>query len=766
MEAAAKTVELLTQRILPEKPHHLSFDEEWRYSPSNEAKTFEEWNHPRLQYLTLVSEADRGVLLTRSDYDMREEVKPAPRDVNALAKGNSEKKKLSLSDYRNKKTVTTSTSPPEPSVARKRDSERASNPHSAPSSDSRSTSEHKSASDARKSDRSKARESDPSVDGKQRQARDLTLDMRLPPKPPPKHPLPPRPPSPGTRKRVADTDEESRPQKRSKPDSGRSGDDRSQQPRDDAQRRKDRAPHGSSRDAPSHREDRSNHASSSALTNGRAALKNATGSTRTVSPAGRSRGDSVNGTRSGNTRSTPTKQDAHKPYVPPLLSPLHLSFEDREDDLSSTKPEKKRRDEYRDGPRSPRHKKLEPLRPLIKGKEAALQLRKKASLESLDGKIKEEKESPIKKKKPPADYTDDDEPLQKSLRRTFVVTLKIPKRLKSNFKRMMNLSTSRKEVPAQSQERATTEEPQNPPQARKRPVASTDAASDTTALKKPRAPDNSGSTRPPAPSTPSKKGPTAMSRVSSSNSLAQTPGEMINATPSASTAVDRRPNGQDTLKPEQGAAILRDKEQKFNVLGRKLKHDADMMMKGGRRSPNANGRSREANPRLGFVLSVESLLAFMGGFHAQNLFRSMCNKKCDPTGWASLFPFIDFLQKEIRRQEPSRRYLPLYSLLLLLHGAAIDELIKCYLTLENPSAAVRLEDILKYERMRMKVWPQIRDTNDMIDKPDLRIDVTPWATLDEITSSSIRILRRWCANEEVVWSPNDILREPVALKSG
>ena len=88
MEAAAKTVELLTQRILPEKPHHLSFHEEWRYHPPpNEIDPLEEWKkNPRLQYLTLVSEADRGLLLTRSDYDMREEpVRPTPREANALA---------------------------------------------------------------------------------------------------------------------------------------------------------------------------------------------------------------------------------------------------------------------------------------------------------------------------------------------------------------------------------------------------------------------------------------------------------------------------------------------------------------------------------------------------------------------------------------------------------------------------------------------------------------------------------------------------------
>lgn len=182
MEAARKTIEVLGQRILPGQPHHLAFHPEWRYRPSHgDSSSFEEWHHPRLQYLTLLSEADRGVLLTKSDYDMREEpAKPLPREVNALAKG-GEKKKLSLSDYKNKKTgATSSTSPPEPSIAKKKESERAGDlsASTGAASDHKPTSESKSASEARKADRHRPRESDPLVDAKQRPGREPAADMR------------------------------------------------------------------------------------------------------------------------------------------------------------------------------------------------------------------------------------------------------------------------------------------------------------------------------------------------------------------------------------------------------------------------------------------------------------------------------------------------------------------------------------------------------------------------------------------------------------
>lgn len=113
MEAAAKKVQLLAQRILPDRPHHLSVSPDQRFRvPPDHSKAFEEFKHQRLQYMTLLSDADRGMLLTRPYYDMREEppIPAANKDLNAKM----EKKavtKLSLSDYKNKQKKV-SASPP------------------------------------------------------------------------------------------------------------------------------------------------------------------------------------------------------------------------------------------------------------------------------------------------------------------------------------------------------------------------------------------------------------------------------------------------------------------------------------------------------------------------------------------------------------------------------------------------------------------------------------------------------------------------------
>ncbi|RFU80949.1 hypothetical protein TARUN_1234 [Trichoderma arundinaceum] len=782
-----------------------AFHPEWRFRPSHgDSNPFEEWNHPRLQYLTLLSEADRGVLFTKSDYDMREEpVKPLPREVNALAKG-GEKKKLSLSDYKNKKTgATSSTSPPEPSIAKKKESERAGelSAGTGATSDPKSTSESKSASEAKKADRPRPRESDPPADAKQRQGREQAADMRLPLKPPTKHPLPPRPPSPNAKKRVADPDDDSRPQKRSKSDGSKHIEDRAQHARDDAQKRKDRISSNTSKDAPSHKDDRPAASSAnSSLPNGRAILKGAVGSSRNnTSPAYRPRGDSMNGVRptgTGSSRGTPTKPDVSKSGVPPLLSPLHLTFEDRDaEEKSLAKQEKKRiREESRERTKSPsRHKKSESISELKRQRsparippllsptlppivEAALQLRKKASMESLEGKPskskdEKEKELPSKKKKPAADYyTDDDEPLLQRSRKSLIVQLKVPKKYRRDFKRILALSSStaaRKELQTQNQERpAASEEPIQPPPARKRPVAPADAAasSESTAQKKPKVPDIPNSSRLPAPTTPSKKGATSMSRVSSSNSLAQTPGDTVNATPSASASSDRRVNGQDAHRPESPEArTMREKEGRFSALGRRLKHEADTAMRGGRRSPGVNGHAREPDLNKGYVISVESLLAFMAGFQAQNIYRGLCNKRSDPTGWSSLFPLLEFIQGQMKRQEThTRRFLPLYVLVLNLHSVAITELIRCHVAVDNSS--LPQPDWFRLERTRLRLLSQISEAANNIDSPSLRLNVPAHASLDDMTSATLRILGKWCRDEDVDWTPDANLKEPVASR--
>ncbi|KAM4059919.1 hypothetical protein HRG_002462 [Hirsutella rhossiliensis] len=812
MDAAAKTVESLSQHILPEKPHHLSYNPHWRYRPrpddaahgSRSGTRFEEWHNTRLQYMTLVSHADRGTLLTRSYYDMREEPpKPVPREVSALAKaGGDKKKKLSLSDYKNKKTgAASSASPPEPAIAKRKEGDRLLAGPAAPPLDAvagpRPTSadakppldSHKPTSDFRKPDVSKLPDSQPPpFDAKQR-PRESAIDMRLPPKPPS---LPPKPPSPPAKKRVADIEDESRPQKRAKPDDRRLA-DRPPPPRDDALRRKER-PQPAARDAPLHKEDRPT--SSSSLPNGRAIFKGALHPTRNPSPGARPRGDAVNGVRphsSGSNISTSAKPDTSKSFVPPLLSPLKLSFDGDsrphpdDDDLSARK-EKRRRDDSGDSrPTIKAVKKPEPpsgskknkvplvIPPLLSptlppAVEAELRRRKKVSPESADEKPKDGKDAPGAKKRP-ASGANDEKSNKLGHRRRLMVVLSIPKGLRQSVKRILALPTDRKDAHSQDRERGRerdrerdrpgSDEPPQATQARKRPAGTADVPTEPTAIKRPRTSDVARVAA--TPSTPSKRS-TAMSRVSSGNSMAQTPGEAVNATPMAAPSADRKPNGHDpsAQRPERPEIkTLADVELRLKRKAVSLKHDSDEIMRVHRGSPNgtgAKGNPSESRLKLKYALGVESILAFVMSFQAQNAWRGMLNKKLDYQSWDSVLPLIEYTHNEIRGHGLNNSK-PLYVLVLVLHAIVIDELIKCYASLDVPPPSITLEGLLKLERRKARLWPTIRDLNAHIGSSTLRVEVSPWFSIDEVTGSGLRVLRNWCSEERVDWTPEPILKD-------
>lgn len=102
MDGAAKSADKVAQRILPDRPHHLSVSLTRRF-PAPKGFWYTGQSAP-LQYMTYVSEASRGILLTRPSYDIYEETEVAPATMPAkvLAKGEV-KKKMSIKDYQNRK---------------------------------------------------------------------------------------------------------------------------------------------------------------------------------------------------------------------------------------------------------------------------------------------------------------------------------------------------------------------------------------------------------------------------------------------------------------------------------------------------------------------------------------------------------------------------------------------------------------------------------------------------------------------------------------
>lgn len=237
----------------------------------------------------------------------------------------------------------------------------------------------------------------------------------------------------------------------------------------------------------------------------------------------------------------------------------------------------------------------------------------------------------------------------------------------------------------------------------------------------------------------------------------------MNRTPSLTGSSDKRPNGAPPAKLD--ADGLLEKEGRMRKVGIRLKHGADNAIQGPQKDKDKDkdnvkdrGREREKekdddspplNPKLGIMLGIESMLCFMHSFHAGSTLRLMHGKKTHDIGWSSLYPLSEFILKALRGRPP--QFLPPHALVLLLQVFTADEIIKSKLA-EEPSSSTAME-VCKYETKRGRTLTLIREITAGIENPRLRADMTPWSTLDEVTDMTLRVMRRWCNEENVDWSP-------------
>lgn len=106
MEVAAERIRSV-KKLLPERPHHLALSLGRKYPvPPNF------WDHQSpLQYSTFLSDADRGLLLTRPYYDICDEPEaPLPtRQSTPLAGAKKAGNKMTLEVWKSKKVATSPT---------------------------------------------------------------------------------------------------------------------------------------------------------------------------------------------------------------------------------------------------------------------------------------------------------------------------------------------------------------------------------------------------------------------------------------------------------------------------------------------------------------------------------------------------------------------------------------------------------------------------------------------------------------------------------
>jgi hypothetical protein len=100
MDGAARRADKVAQRVLPERPHHLSKDANRKY-PGPPGFWFTGPSQ-RLQYMTYISDADRGVLLTLPFFEILDEPENLTPSMASISRGEA-KKKMSFKDYQNRK---------------------------------------------------------------------------------------------------------------------------------------------------------------------------------------------------------------------------------------------------------------------------------------------------------------------------------------------------------------------------------------------------------------------------------------------------------------------------------------------------------------------------------------------------------------------------------------------------------------------------------------------------------------------------------------
>ncbi|KAI0181914.1 hypothetical protein GGR52DRAFT_526794 [Hypoxylon sp. FL1284] len=605
MEEATKTIETLVKNILPYKAHYLSIDAR-RYRQHVDEKRLEEQEIRPLQYSTFVSDADRGILLTRAYFDVREEpANPTNATTASLPRKpdpSKPKTKLSLKDYKNRKKT------PEGDDTSK-----------AAAQPSKVIAPSKKLPDPPVKDMESRR------DGK-KEAHDQKPDVKAEAR---RH----RSPSPERKKRVPEADHDFKPVKRSKLENATPNSASSRALKDNTPQKAER--HVSS--------EKKQLKEPMPTTNGKSAT-NSTGH-RGVSPKPSAQ---VNGSQRPikNRDRVEKKTDSSTgSKMPPLLSPIDMSDYIESDtkaprpspkkkpaDSSSLKPPPKKSRDDREPSPSPKKRKLPPLLsptlpPLIMEELARMKpTPSKDSSKDSSQKSGQTSDSPNSAKKAPK-TTKREETIHvdsnKGQRDSLIVSLKYKKRNAKTIERLLALPpTGRKKSDLlKKDERVARDRSDSlePSTARKRPFP---AAEPSEASKRPRTSENM------RPSTPPRQS-SAMTRVASNSSQAGTPGVTNGLTPAAQPAERRRP----PVDPEK-IQKLQSRTASFIQLGTKLKHERDAVLK----RPETGVSERER--QVAIAAGIQCLVSFLLGFKLQSDAVDLERKPCSTRSFRDMLPLF------------------------------------------------------------------------------------------------------------------------------
>lgn len=433
--------------------------------------------------------------------------------------------------------------------------------------------------------------------------------------------------------------------------------------------------------------------------------------------------------RAGSSTSTPRKGDKGEVYhkstippllsplrgpasIPPLLSPLRLdAFEDADGprraqvpagkapskgppktgnhfrSVSTTKisdtPEKKAQDKpgfkiSRDKESQPTSKAakrrnvpplLSPtLPPQVEAELAELARRRRTAEPGNRDSVTDASEPSLVAKKteaPVATRDDIDEH-----RESKIVTVKYKKSLKPRMQQLEKLLASSTPKGSERSDRsASVDRPPAP--AKKRPPPTAEANSEPGPKKSRLSTGQAASSKPriAAPTTPLKNSTgTAMRRVLSNTSQANTPGDTTGLTPGAaerpSTSSDSSTHVVDPAVAARNRA-LRNRSDEFTRLGTKLKRAKDAIVGKPPRPMSGPEEKRAA------ALHFEMILAYMIAFKALNDGTPVGHPSLSFQAWESLLPHFVELRNRFRS------WRPLHALAIQVQAVILEEITKC-----------------------------------------------------------------------------------------
>ncbi|KAK0634771.1 hypothetical protein B0T17DRAFT_586480 [Bombardia bombarda] len=756
MDGAAKSADKVAKHLLPPQPHHLSLYIDQRF-PEPKGFWFTGRSGP-LQYLTYLSDADRGVLVTRPAFEIVEEqdITPVPMPTKVFAKG--EMKKLSIKDYQKRKK---SISPADNDMSVKVE------PGSNGAIDLKPQKENGRADETKPKERHDGERQDSqsertrlALNGERSNtSKPVTVSDVLSRKrgPEPERNLPP------SKRSKNEASSSSRPEqaaRQAKPET----------PRDRDHRTTDRQ----------HRETRSEtlHPTINGLP------PPETERERYVSASPKST-IQVNGTkpRLDSATSTPRKGDS-KSALPQLLSPLHPSLFDELDEPDRTR--RRPGDKFpakaskSDGPPPAKKQKtmaipelLSPTLPPIVEAELA---RLKKSLSSKDDSSSLSPEPPsARKTKVPVKLIKEETPTPS--RPSKIVTLKI--------KRAVFLKTAKEllRLPSKyekEKERSISVE-NTPPPARKRPprVAVEEVIPENIVPLKRKLPAVADAlvAKPSGLSTPVKQqagggvgatslSATAMSRVTSSQSqtIGDTPGahnhsatpgtggaaaaaaaaERSRPPPPSSAAAPPPPPPMDSAEAARVWASVKkfkERHREYEKTGMRLKHTRDRMWRV-RETPLTPADEQKIT-----ALHFEMVLAYMVAFNALNQARILERKICDCDSWETLLPHF----YELKNRVAGNGNRALKALALQMQALCLEQITFAFGTLDPAQAAGYFARWQKLDRQRGATWAEAVALAEGVEDRRLKVVMGPWMKVEEAVGAALRVMQRWAERERVRW---------------